>query len=182
MVNIYEPELTSLEQELLNYLFLHPEKAFNLHTLSKKLRKSQPGITKAIRKLHEKGYVTLSKDKDSGRWSAALNRESSFVTSMKRAENLRNIYRSGLAERLFEEFPGATILLFGSYSKGEDTSESDVDIAIVGSERKDLDLAAFEEALERDVNINFYTDTKDLDRHFRNNLLNGIVLSGSVET
>ncbi len=85
------------------------------------------------------------------------------------------------AESLREQLAGATILLFGSYAKGEDTNTSDMDIAVIGRKQKVLDLKKFESALHRQININFYTSWTEIDRHLKNNILNGILLNGSVD-
>ena len=77
-------------------------------------------------------------------------------------------------------FPGCVIILFGSYSRGEDVAESDIDIAIVGSKGKEDNLRKYEKILERVINLNFYK-AWDMDNNLRNNILNGIVLGGGVE-
>ncbi len=53
-------------------------------------------------------------------------------------------------------------------------------IAIIGTAGKEIDSVKFDRLLERTVFINFYRSWK-IDNHLRSNILNGIVLSGSVE-
>ena len=86
------------------------------------------------------------------------------------------IYESELAEFLYESFPGSRIILFGSYSRGEDTITSDVDIAIVKSKEKNINLIKYEEMLERKINLNFYKDLNKLDINLKANIERGIDL------
>ena len=73
------------------------------------------------------------------------------------------------------------VILFGSYSYGEDTIKSDIDIAIIGSKKKDIDLTRFYKMLERPVVLNFYDDLKEINKNLRSNIISGIVLAGVVE-
>ncbi len=54
------------------------------------------------------------------------------VIDLKRVENLKMIYESGIVEELSERFLGGVIILFVSYSYGEDIVRSDIDIAVIG--------------------------------------------------
>jgi len=80
-----------------------------------------------------------------------------------------------------KELPGGTVILFGSYSRGEDTDSSDIDIAVIERKDKILNLDKFEKILNRKININFYDSWKKIDIHLKNNILNGIVFTGGVE-
>ena len=91
------------------------------------------------------------------------------------------IYESKLIDFLYEKFPEATIILFGSYSYGEDTINSDIDIAIIGTKEKDINLTEFEKKLEHNISINFYDNLHKINKHLRNNILNGIILKGGIE-
>jgi predicted nucleotidyltransferase len=100
---------------------------------------------------------------------------------LKRADNLKQIYESGLADFLEKEFAGASIILFGSYSRGEDIINSDMDIAVIGRKDKLINTTNYEKLLERTININFYDSFKKIHKHLKENLCNGIILIGSVE-
>ncbi|HLD73259.1 MAG TPA: nucleotidyltransferase domain-containing protein [Candidatus Nanoarchaeia archaeon] len=99
---------------------------------------------------------------------------------MKRAENLKLLYESGLVKFLYDALPGATIILFGSFASGDDTFSSDIDLAIIGVKEKNLNLANYQKMLEKSINLNYYPSLS-LEKHLKNNLLNGIVLKGSIE-
>jgi predicted transcriptional regulator len=181
MVDIFKLKFTVLQQELLRYLYLHAGTTFNANQLAKRIGVSQTAIAKALPSLVKEGLLKQEQDKESGRYSIELNRDNPQVIVLKRAENLKMLYESGLPNYLFETLPGTTIILFGSFSRGDDTAASDIDIAIVGTNEKKLGLSSFEKKLGREIVCNFYGSLTEIHKNLRNNLLNGIVLSGSIE-
>ena len=109
-----------------------------------------------------------------------LNMNSSEVIKLKRIENLKEIYHYKLIDFLEEKLPGTTIVLFGSYSYGEDNEKSDIDLAIIGSNQKQIDLRKFEKELNREISLNFFEDFK-INKNLKSNIINGITLSGLIE-
>jgi predicted nucleotidyltransferase len=131
--------------------------------------------------LQKQDLVEAIQDKESKRWSIELNRENQNAIWLKRADNLKQIYESGLVQFLYDKLPGATIMLFGSYSSGEDTINSDIDLAAIGIKNKELDLTKFDKMLERKIIINYYDSFQDINKNLLNNILNGITLKGAVK-
>ena len=181
MVNIYEQKLTVLQQEILRFLFVNAGKQFNARAISKNLEVSQPAISKALPFLEKQGYISVKKDKESKRLSIELNTDNHLIIGLKRADNLKQIYEAGLAQFLSEKFPGCTIVLFGSYSRGEDTINSDIDIAIIGAKEKEFELKNFEDTLKKKIIIQYYENFKGIHKHLKENIFNGIVISGGIE-
>jgi len=181
MVNIYELKLTNLQQRILRLLFVKVGVSLNALGIAKNLKVSQPAVSKALPFLVKEEFVKLQKDKESGRFSIELNRENHKIMQLKRADNLRLIYEFGLADYLEKEFAGATIILFGSYARGDDTLNSDIDIAIIGRKDKLINLINFEKIFERKIILNFYNSFKDIHKNLKENLFNGIILYGGVE-
>lgn len=179
-MDIYKLKFTVLQQEILRFLFVKPGASFTERALAKHLSVSPTAVSNALKGLEKTGLVKVRKDMESGRLSIGLNRDNPTAFFMKRIENLRLIYESGIANYLSEKFPGSTIILFGSYSFGEDAAGSDVDIAIIGSAKKAADLKKFSKLLEREISLNFYDDLSEIDKNLRENILNGILLSGGV--
>lgn len=177
MVKLYKLKFTILQLELWRYLCIHAGETYNARTLAKALQVSSPAIAKALPKLGQQGLINLKKE--AGRLRIELNLDQPEVISLKRAENLKLLYESGVVKFLCDSFPGTVIILFGSYSLGEDIFSSDIDIAVIGTGEKKLDLSPFQKVLEKAININYYPSF-EVDRHLRNNILKGIVLKGSV--
>jgi len=181
MVNIYKLQFSILQQEILRYLFVKAGESFNARGLAKSLGRTQAGVAKALPKLERSGLVSIKKDAVSGRWSIEINRNNHKAIQLKRADNLKLIYESGFADMLEKDFAGGTVILFGSYSKGEDTINSDIDIAVIGRKEKNIELRAFEGIFNREININFYPSFKDIHKRLRENIFNGIAIAGGIE-
>ena len=181
MVNIYELELTNLQQRIMRLLFVNAGRSLNALSIAKEIGVSQPAISKALPFLVKKDFIKLEKEKNSGRLSIQANRENHKIMQLKRADNLRLVYESGLADFLEKEFAGGTIILFGSYSRGEDIFNSDIDIAVIERKDKKTSLNNFEDILKRDIHLNFYNSFKDIHKNLKENLFNGIVLYGGIE-
>ena len=180
MINIYKQKFTPLQQEILRLLFSKIGIKLNQRQIANFLEVSAPAITKAIPKLEEERLINVEQDIDTKRWAIEINTENQKAVQLKRVDNLKFIFETGLAYFLEEHFAGGTVILFGSYSRGEDIFNSDIDIAVIGRKRKEIDLKKFEKMFGREIIINFYSSFKSIHRNLLNNILNGIVLSGSV--
>lgn len=133
---------------------------------------------KALKPLQKQNFLNISKSKTSNFSIIELNLENKKIFEMKRIENLRLIYESGLSDFLEEKFLGKTIVLFGSFGFGEDTKNSDIDITIIGSKEENLDLKKFENILKKEIRIQFYKDLTNIHKNLKENIFNGIILSG----
>jgi len=181
MVNKYKQKLTRLQQEILRMLFVKVGVSLNQRQIANFLDVSPPAVMKALPSMGKDNFIKLYQDKETKRWSVELNRENHKVMQLKRIDNLMQIYETGFADFLEREFAGATILLFGSYSRGEDLINSDIDIAVVGRKDKQIDVTSYERLLERKISINCYDSFKNIHKHLKENLCNGIVLVGGIE-
>ncbi len=178
-MDIYKVEFTILEEEIFSLLCLRAGEKLSQREISIILNVSPTAISNSIKRLKENDLIKLEKTKTIN--FISFNRESKRTIELKRASNLKNIYVSGLSDYLEENLPGSTIILFGSYSRGEDIVSSDIDIAVIERKNKLLELEKYEKVLKRKININFYDSWKDINKHLKNNILNGILLHGSIE-
>jgi len=178
-MDIYKHKLTQLQEEIFSLLCLHAGEKMSQREISGKLKVSPTAISNSLGLLEQEKLIKIEKLKTIN--FVSLNRDEEKTISLKRVENIKNIYSSKILDYLENELPGGTIILFGSYSRGEDTNTSDIDFAIIGRKDKSLILGKFEEILNKKVNINFYESWKKIEEHLKNNILNGIVFSGGVE-
>ncbi len=181
MINTYKIKFTTLQQEILRFLFINSGLSFNGRNLAQFLKVSATAISKSLQLLEKENLIKIKKDKYSKRLSIELNRDNKKVIELKRVENLRLIYESKLIEYLIEIFPSSTVILFGSYSFGEDIYDSDIDIAIMGEKNKEINLNGFEKYLSKKISLEFYDNFKEMNKNLKENILNGIVLKGGIE-
>lgn len=186
-MDIYKVKWTRLQSEILRFLCIKAMQTFNLRSIAKSLKVTPTAVSNALKDLKNSGLVSVERSKKMNLMSIKLNRENRAAIEFKRAENLRLIYESGLADFLYNGFPGCTVILFGSYSKGYDVwaeakeHGSDIDIAVIGSKEKDIGLTGFDKRLERRINLNFYDSWKNIHKDLKDNILDGITLVGGVE-
>ncbi len=168
-----------LEQEIFSLLCLKAGEKLSQRELAKMLKVTPTALSNSKKKLKDNQLIKVEKTKTIN--FVSFNRDESKAIELKRVENLKNIYLSGLSNYLEEKLAGATIILFGSYSKGEDTENSDIDLAVIERKNKMLELEKYEKILNRKINTNFYDSWKKIDENLKNNILNRIVLKGGVE-
>ncbi len=176
----YKLKITSsLEQEVFSLLCIRAGEKLSQREIAVLLNVSPTAIGKSVKKLAAKNLVKIEKTKNIN--FVSFNRDEQKGIELKRVENLKQMYLSGLSDYLLNNLPGGTIILFGSYSKGEDIFNSDIDIAIIGRKEKTLETAKYEKILYRKIHFLFFDSWKKIYDILKNILLNGILLYGSVE-
>ena len=178
-MDIYKLKWTLLEQEVFSLLCSRAGEKLSQREIAIILNVSPTAVSNSIKNLKEKQLIKFEKTKTIN--FISFNRDEQRAIELKRVENLKNIYISGLSDYLEKELAGATIILFGSYSRGEDTNTSDIDIAVIERKNKLLKLEPYEKMLNRKINVNFYNSWRDIHKNLKNNILNGILLQGSIE-
>jgi len=160
---------------VMGLFFNYPEKRFHLRELERLSGLSMPGVRKIVQKMEKENLLLSKKENVVKNYYAARNEK--FI-SLKRAYNLYSIFTSGLLNFLKEIYEEPeSIILFGSFSKGEDISKSDIDIAIITRKRESTDLSAFEKKLGRKIRL-YEIKIEKAEPEFLNTLANGIVLYG----
>lgn len=164
--------------EVMKLFFDSPEKKFHVRQISRLTRLSPAGVSKIVARLKKAGL--LSSENNGIVENVFANKGERFLR-LKICYNIMAIQESGLVTFLRNEYeePEA-IALFGSFAAGEDTSKSDIDLAVVTGKSRKLDLKKFESKLGKKVNF-YEVSVKDCSKEFLNNLANGIVLYGYLK-
>ena len=170
--------LTGNNFKVLKIFFENPEKKFHIREIARITKLSPPGVMKIVKNLV--GEELLASEKGKIVKNISVSRSEKFVQA-KRFFNLYSLYDSGLVSFLRQQYeePEA-VVLFGSYSKGEDISKSDIDIAVITSKEANLDMKKFENILRRRINIH-EIKIKEAERPLLNSLANGTILCGYLK-
>ncbi len=180
-MDIYKEKFTKLEREIIRFLSINSGNNYNQREIALALKVSPTAVAKSLKLLEKEEIIELKKGKNTKPQVISLNFQNNKVFFIKRVENLKAIYDSGLAEFLFDNLPGATVILFGSYSWGEDSFGSDIDIAVVGNmTKKKIDLSVYETKLNKKIVIQFFDSFDKINKNLKENILNGIILKGGV--
>src|SRR3989339_363522 len=141
-MDIYKQKFTKLQYEIIRFLFANVGEKFNQREIALKINASPTAISNSIKFLKQEGFVFAELDKSSKTFEISLNINNEDVFYMKRVENLREIYLSGLKDFLIEKF---------------------------------------EIFLNKKINLQFYGPLNSIHKNLRENILNGIVISGSFK-
>jgi predicted nucleotidyltransferase len=178
-MDIFKLNWTVLMHEVFEMLCVRAGEKLSQREIAQILKVSPTAVANSLKELHKENLIVIEKTKTIN--FVSFNREERKAIELKRVENMRNIYLSGVSLYLNQELAGGTIILFGSYSRGEDIIKSDIDIAVIERKDKMLNLEKYEKILNRRININFYESWNSINMHLKNNILNGIILHGSIE-
>ncbi len=173
------------KNKIMAVLFKYPEKEFSLSDLAKEASVAKANIGKILEEFREAGLIFI--EKLSKIWRIKANQTNWIYIRGKIVYNLNFIYMSGLVEFLIDYFKNPkSIVLFGSFRKGEDLSGSDIDIAIESDEAEEYqitglrELTEFEKIIGRKIQIHLFS-REDVDIGVFNNIANGILLWGFLE-
>jgi predicted nucleotidyltransferase len=139
-------------------------------------------VKKNLTALVKLGFITEMLEKKGKRKFPVYTakRENSLFQQHKQLYNLRSLYESNLIRYIEEKLSPRTIILFGSYKRGEDVEDSDIDV-YVECRGENLALQTFEKKLGRKIELHFNENFASYPKELKNNLINGIVVSGFLE-
>jgi len=162
--------------------FKYPTTELELIEISRKIKLAHTSVKKNLKEL-----ITLSiinqKILKKGKRNYPIykaNLESKDYKKYKKISNYAQILESGLIQFIEQKLAPKSIILFGSFSRGEDIEDSDIDLFIECKEHK-LNFNKFETELNRNIQLHFKDSFSKYPKELKNNIANGIVLSGFLE-
>lgn len=162
------------------YFFVNPLAKLRLREMERTLKLPLPSLERYTKELIEEGILKIMKIGNVKFYTADRSNENYIIE--KRLFNIKQLYNSGLIKHIKEILNNPTIVVFGSYSKGEDTEESDIDIYIKSISKRKVDLRKFEKRLNRKIQLFTFKNLNQIENlHLKNNILNGIILNGYLE-
>ena len=164
--------------KVMKLFFDNTERKFHIREIARQTNLSAPGVLKILKKLKKENL--LISEKENVVENVRITKSEKFFL-LKKCYNFLSLYESGLTDFLKDKYeePEA-IVVFGSYSNGEDTSQSDIDVAIVTKKSVELDLKKFEKILKKKINI-LEIEIGGSEKEFLNNLANGTVIYGFLK-
>ena len=150
--------------------------------ISRNLGLAHTSVKRNLTKLTKLGLIKKEIQKKGNRKFPvyAANIENKAFKKYKMIYNLTAIIESGLIDFLGDKLAPKSVVVFGSYRRGEDVEDSDIDIFIEGL-KGDLNLGKFERRLKRKIQLHFKKDFTSYPEELKNNIINGIVLLGFLE-
>lgn len=162
---------------ILRLFFEYPTKSFQLREISRLAKLGLPSVIIHAKRLEKEGLVKKEKGDIYNVYKASRNDKFIFY---KKIDNLIHLQESGVVEFLADHLAPNAIVLFGSFSRGEDIERSDIDIAVV-SKYMDLDMKKYEKILKKNIHLIYEPDLKKVSKEFMNTIVNGIVIYGYLK-
>jgi len=162
--------------------FLNPTKEHYLMDISRNIGLAHTSVKKNLNKLVKKGIIIESIEKKGGRnfpiYKSNINDK--LFREHKIIYNINSVLESNVIKFIEDKLMPKSIVLFGSYVRGEDIEDSDIDL-FVECKKEELNLEKFEKKLGRKIGLHFNEKFTVYSKELKNNIINGVVLSGFLE-
>lgn len=162
------------------YFFVNPSAKLRVRQIERELKIPLPSVLRYVKELESEDILSTLNLGNVVFYTA--NRSSNKYLLEKKLFNIFSIYNSGFIDFIMKELSNPPVIVFGSYAKGEDLENSDIDLYIETQSNRDLRLENFEQILKRKIQIFKYQNIhKVKNPYLANNIINGVILNGLVE-
>ena len=118
----------NIKEKIKEHFFMNPTKKMRVRQIEREIKLPLPSVIRYCKELEREEI--LKKEIVSGVSTYSADRNSKKFLIAKRLFNINLIFESGLIGHMVKEYFNPVIVLFGSYSKGEDIEGSDIDLYI----------------------------------------------------
>lgn len=159
------------EERILEIFYENPGRDFTVREISKLAKLPRSTAHKYLMLLKKQKILTLE------------NRAADNLLFKTKKTNffIEKIAKSGLVEEIINYLNPSCIVLFGSMRKGDSNKDSDIDIFVETSIKKDIDLAFFEKKLKHKIHIFSENNIHNLQENLFNSIINGIKMYGNIK-
>ncbi|HLC52165.1 MAG TPA: nucleotidyltransferase domain-containing protein [Candidatus Nanoarchaeia archaeon] len=163
-VRMYQKSGQSVEE----FFYQYPLTEASIREIALNTGLAKSSVQYQLKILKERGIVSSD-----GRWV------DSWKNCLKKSLFFINrLIDSGVIDYLEQELVASTIILFGSFAKGESAKESDIDIFVECAKDKEILLTKYEKMLGHKIQLFKRHKITQLPKHLLNNVVNGIKLRG----
>ncbi|NWF57203.1 MAG: nucleotidyltransferase domain-containing protein [Syntrophaceae bacterium] len=147
-----------IRAKILGWLFTHPDESFFVRQMAVILKEDPTNVGREMARLGEMGILRSKRNGNLKHFQA--NQECPFFEELKglvlKTSGVAGRIRASLGRLAGIEFA----LIYGSYAKGEEKPDSDIDLLIIGDvdlNRLDASLGKLEKILGREINYVLYS-------------------------
>jgi len=144
---------------------------------------SRERVNHYLRELLRQGFISRVKPRGRMPYYTA-NRGSEKFRAEKRFYGLNMLQNSGMFDQINSLKSIETAILFGSFSRGDFSRSSDIDLFIYGNAEQ-FDKAKFELKIRREIQVFSYDNVaemkRELDPKLIPNIFKGFNIKGSIE-
>tara|TARA_B100000315_G_C14550679_1_gene575615 strand:- start:29 stop:535 length:507 start_codon:yes stop_codon:yes gene_type:complete len=154
--------------KILQLYYEHPSRSFTIRELAKLTQIPKSTVQKHLTELKKQNLV-----------SPHNGVGDSVLFKFKKIHFfIEKIVSSGLIDVLEKELKAETIVLFGSFRKGESEKESDIDLFVESLVKKEINLKSFEKKISHSIDLFVEPDINKMPDNLKLNIINGIKLQG----
>jgi predicted nucleotidyltransferase len=147
-----------IRAKILSWLFTHPDESFFVRQLAMILGEDPTNVSREMAKLEELGILRSKRNGNLKHFQS--NRECPFFEELKGLV-LKTTGVAGRIRDVLDKVAGIEFaFIYGSYAKGEEKADSDVDLLVIGDvdlDRLESNLEKLEEMLGREINYVLYS-------------------------
>ena len=147
-----------IRAKILGWLFTHPDESFFVRQIALILKEDPTNVSREMAKLEELGILRSKRNGNLKHFQT--NQECPFFEELKGLV-LKTTGVAGQIRGSLDKLAGIEYaFIYGSYAKGEERADSDVDLLIIGDvdmDRLDSNLGKLEKTLGREINYVLYS-------------------------
>jgi len=170
----------NIKKDIEEFFFMNPSRKLRVRHIERVVGVPLPSAIRYAKELTNENVLQEIKMENIKFYTA--DRSSNEFLLRKKLFNIKKLYECGLVDFLIEQYSNSAITLFGSFSRGEDTEDSDVDLFIQTVSKKNIELSKFGKKLDRNIQLFVHKNIKDVkNKELMNNIVNGMSLNGNLE-
>jgi predicted nucleotidyltransferase len=163
--------------KVLEVFLTEPTKMHFIKEVARRIKLAPTSVRMYFKELLKEGLI---KNKEAEPFDGFVaNTENKDFVLYKRCYNLYTLKE--LTNHIVSEYYPKLLVVFGSYSYGEDKEHSDIDILIVSKTKDKITLDKFEKKLNRSIHPVIVKNLDELEKSMIKKVYNGIVLHGGFD-
>ncbi len=161
---------------VLEIFFKEPTSIHFIREIGKRIQLAQTSVRNHIKDLKKNKLIMTKIAKPFN--GLVANRDNEQFLFYKQAYNFYSLWE--LRNVIIKSMHPKTIIVFGSYSRGEDVEESDIDMLVITKVKKEIKTKNLENMMSRKINIIYKDSLEKLEEPIKNSVLNGWIIYGGI--
>ncbi len=171
----------SKESKIIELFFNEPSKHWHFKDIVKEAKISENRANYWLKDLGKEEIILYHKENGKMPYYTA-NFESINYKTKKKLYAIERFYKSGFFNHL-NSLEANTIVIFGSFSRADWHTKSDIDLFIIGNDAE-FEKGRYERLLHREIQLFTFKNKKELKKinpYLINNITNGYFIKGNVQ-
>lgn len=181
MFNVSIMGKPSKESKIVELFFNEPSKHWHFKDIVKYGKISENRANYWLKQFLKEKIILYTKENGKMPYYTA-NFDDANYKVRKKLYALEKFYETGFLKHL-ESLNSEAIIIFGSFSRADWHTKSDIDLCIIGNDA-DFEKGKFENILKRDIQLFTFKNQKEINHinpYLINNIINGYFVKGEMQ-